>query len=131
MVLYSNLCRIYGKAVPSAANLQALRWPSIGTRSVIGKFTLYTLGGTAVGGISGGLLLPVIGFGSGGVTAGTIAAAWHSGIGTVASGSAFALMQSLGATGFGNLLFGSIGAGVGALTTFALRKPKSIANVKP
>lgn len=37
----------------------------------------------------------------------------------MAAGSLFAILQSLGATGIGILLFGSIGAGLGALSSSA------------
>ena len=40
-----------------------------------------------------------IGFGQGGVVAGSLAAAWQSSIGSVATGSLFALLQSIGASG--------------------------------
>merc|ERR1719334_1814937 len=43
--------------------------------------------------------LPVIGFTTGGVAAGSIAASIHSWIGVVGGGSAFASLQSLGALG--------------------------------
>eukprot|EP01083_Nonionella_stella_P105908 304938_1 len=43
----------------------------------------------------------LIGFGVGGVAAGSIAAGIQSGIGNVAAGSIFATMQSVGVLGFG------------------------------
>lgn len=55
-----------------------------------------------------------------GVAAGSAAAAWQSSIGSVAAGSMFAILQSLGATGsLGILLFGSVGAGLGLLGSSA------------
>lgn len=52
------------------------------------------LGGTA-------LIVPAIGFGAAGVTAGSLAAAYQSAFlgGTIASGSIFATLQSIGAVG--------------------------------
>lgn len=46
-----------------------------------------------------GVALPAVGFGSAGVVAGSTAAAAQSAIGNVAAGSAFATLQSVGATG--------------------------------
>ena len=45
------------------------------------------------------MVLSMIGFGSGGVIANSLAAAWHSSIGNVATGSTFSMLQSIGATG--------------------------------
>ena len=44
------------------------------------------------------ILLSIIGFGVRGVVKGSLAVLWQSFIGNVASGSFFALLQSLGAT---------------------------------
>ncbi|XP_031629586.1 interferon alpha-inducible protein 27-like protein 1 [Contarinia nasturtii] len=80
------------------------------------------IGGCTVGGaIIGAASLPLLGFGTAGVAAGSAAAAWQSSIGAVAAGSIFAILQSLGATGLGVLLFGSIGAGMGLLSSSAAR----------
>jgi hypothetical protein len=65
------------------------------------------------GGGMGGLALPLLGFGLGGITAGSVAASIQ-GPGVVA-GSMFAVLQSLGATGMGILLFGSTGAAMDVL----------------
>ncbi|XP_037046389.1 interferon alpha-inducible protein 6-like [Bradysia coprophila] len=78
------------------------------------------IGGCAIGGAAlGAITLPLLGFGAGGVAAGSAAAAWQSSIGSVAAGSLFAILQSLGATGIGILLFGSVGAGLGLLSSSA------------
>jgi hypothetical protein len=45
-----------------------------------------------------------LGFTGGGIASGSIAAAMQAGMGNVAAGSCFATMQSLGATGFFNML---------------------------
>lgn len=58
----------------------------------------------------GSSVLPMIGFTTVGVGGGTIAAAWKSSIGSVASGSGFAALQSAGATGVGNVIGGVCGA---------------------
>lgn len=65
--------------------------------------------------------LPLIGFGAGGVAAGSTAAAWQSSIGAVQAGSIFAILQSLGATGLGSLLFGATGTALGLLGTIAVK----------
>ena len=44
-------------------------------------------------------VLPALGFGAGGVVAGSYAAAWHSSIGIVTQGSLFATLQSAGVVG--------------------------------
>lgn len=78
---------------------------------------LYVGGGCVVGGLLGGAVLPIMGFGSAGVADGSMASSWKSSIGLVSAGSTFSLLQSLGATGSGIILFGSVGAvgGGGAL----------------
>jgi Interferon-induced 6-16 family len=73
---------------------------------------------TGAGGlVLGGALLPAFGFGLGGITAGSFAAGMQGP--AVAAGSMFAILQSLGATGMGILLFGSLGAAVGVLAPLA------------
>lgn len=79
------------------------------------------IGSTAAVGIIGIALLPLLGFTTGGIAAGSAAASWQASIGAVAAGSLFAVLQSLGATGMGILLFGGIGAGLGALASVASR----------
>ncbi|RVD89741.1 uncharacterized protein DFL_000734 [Arthrobotrys flagrans] len=75
------------------------------------------IGGIVVGGtlaltaILSPLILPVIGFSSAGVGAGSIAAGWQSAIGIIEAGSLFALCQSAGAGG---------AAGAAAITAVAL-----------
>lgn len=46
-----------------------------------------------------GIVLGALGFGSGGVKAGSLAALWHSSIGKVGAGSLFSILQSAGAGG--------------------------------
>lgn len=75
---------------------------------------------TTLGGI-GALMLPLLGFGAGGIAAGSTAAAWQSSLGSVAAGSLFATLQSLGATGLGVLLFGSTGSALGLLGSLAVK----------
>lgn len=58
-------------------------------------------------------VVTAVGFGSGGVVAGTIAALWQSFLGAVAKGSLFAFLQSVGATGAAAGWTGT-GAAVGA-----------------
>ncbi|KAI8441419.1 hypothetical protein MSG28_015028 [Choristoneura fumiferana] len=86
-------------------NLPTLRnnWISNGVKAV----------GVTVGcGVLGAFALPVLGFGSGGVIAGSLAASWQGP--AVAAGSVFATCQSLGATGLGTWMFGAAGAATGA-----------------
>jgi len=98
-------CSRCGKQLVNESNLLKLR---------------YIIGGSVIGGgILGAVALPLIGFGAGGIAAGSAAAAWQSSIGSVAAGSMFAILQSLGATGLGILLFGSVGAGLGLLSSSA------------
>ena len=72
--------------------------------------------GVAIGGgaILGIASIPILlGFGVGGIAAGSVAAAIQAGIGNVAAGSAFAFFTSLGMTG---VLAGTaaVGAALGA-----------------
>ena len=74
-----------------------------------------------VGFTLGSKSLARIGFGAGGIIAGTFAAAWHSGIGNAAAGTLFAALQSLGASGLGIYLFGIPGALLAALVPYGFR----------
>ncbi|KAI8900831.1 hypothetical protein BC833DRAFT_580266 [Globomyces pollinis-pini] len=76
-------------------------------------------GSGLAGAILGGIALPFLGFGLGGITAGSFAASVQGP--AVVAGSLFAVLQSLGATGMGILLFGSIGAAVGVLAPFTAK----------
>lgn len=98
-------CKHCCKPMVCSKNLKKLRW-------IIG-------GSVAGSGILGAAALPLIGFGAGGVAAGSTAAAWQSGIGAVTAGSLFATLQSLGATGVGTVMFGSAGAALGLLASVA------------
>lgn len=100
-------CSKCGKPLVNETNLKRLRALIIGSAAVVG--------------ILGCVLLPVLGFTTGGIAAGSAAASWQSSIGLVAAGSLFAVLQSLGATGLGILLFGGIGAALGALGSVASR----------
>merc|ERR1712018_196336 len=69
-----------------------------------GKKDLYIIGGAIiVCGVAGPLIvtngLSMVGFGSAGVKAGSVAAVIQSGIGNVPAGSLFSIMQSVGAAG--------------------------------
>lgn len=72
-------------------------------------------------GLLGTATLPLLGFGSGGVVAGSTAAAWQSSLGSIAAGSLFAHLQTLGATGMGILLFGGVGTALGLLGSIAVK----------
>lgn len=56
--------------------------------------------------ISGVIVIPLLGFTTGGIVAGSIAAAWQSGIGNVVAGSLFSVLQSLTSTRMGQALIG-------------------------
>lgn len=64
--------------------------------------------------------LPLLGFGEGGVVAGSLAAGTQAGIGNVAAGSTFATLQSMGAAGIGTKALVATGAVVGAGVTAAV-----------
>lgn len=98
-------CSICNKPLVNESNLKRLR--------------LLLIGCTATLGIFGVVLLPIIGFTAGATR--SFAASWQSSIGVVAAGSLFAVLQSLGATGLGSLLFGGIGAALGLLGSVASR----------
>lgn len=74
-----------------------------------------------VGFTLGARTLSIIGFGAGGIVAGTFAAAWHAGIGNAAAGTLFVTLQSMGASGLGGCLFGIQGAVAGALLPFLFK----------
>ena len=88
------------------------------------KFLNIATGGTAgtyypIGGAGAILTAPtLLGFGSAGIVAGSVAAATQAAIGNVAAGSLFATMTSLGMTGVLSTLsftgVGSIAAGIAA-----------------
>ncbi|CAD6216193.1 GSCOCG00004411001-RA-CDS [Cotesia congregata] len=113
-----QLCPTCNKPLINEENLKLLRikWIKWG---VCGPLF------TVAGGIIGACVLPFLGFGAGGVTAGSFAASWQGP--AVAAGSVFAICQSLGATGLGILLFGVIGSvigGVGALGLISKNREK-------
>ena len=100
-----DLCPICNKPLVNESNLWKFR-------ALVGSITVG-------GGVLGSMALPFIGFAAGGVAAGSYAAAWQSVIGNVAAGSLFAILQSLGATGLGTILFGTTGTALGLLTSIA------------
>lgn len=76
------------------------------------------IGAAAVGGVTIAtvaavpLVLGAVGFGAGGVVAGSMAAAIQAGIGNVAAGSLFAVAQSVGAAGLAaSTVVGTVGGG--------------------
>lgn len=89
-------CPISNKPEVCAANVWKLRsWFAAGA---IGS------------GVLGAKAVPLVGFSVKGVVPNSVAAVWQSTIGNVAAGSLFSILQSLGATGIGVLLTGSISA---------------------
>lgn len=66
---------------------------------IIGKVALGALIGGVAAVSAATFALPILGFGSAGVAAGSVAAGVQSLIGSVSAGSLFALLQSVGATG--------------------------------
>ncbi|KAI3651300.1 hypothetical protein MP228_004781 [Amoeboaphelidium protococcarum] len=97
------LCPACGRPLPNEHNVRILR------RRILAS--------GAAAGLLGAAALPLLGFGLGGITAGSLAA-WMQ-VPAVAAGSAFAILQSLGATGMGIVLFGSIGSAVGLILPLA------------
>lgn len=82
---------------------------------------LAVVGGATVAVVSAPLLLPAMGFGAGGIAAGSIAACLQSMVGNVAAGSLFAALQSAGAAGLATSIqvgLGSAGAAVGAAVAY-------------
>lgn len=79
--------------------------------------------GTAVAVVS--LCLTAVGFAPAGIAAGSLAASIQSTIGTVAAGSMFATLQSLGASG-ALAIAGTVGAGVAAIGASAWMLTTSI-----
>ncbi|KAH7098495.1 hypothetical protein BKA62DRAFT_367530 [Auriculariales sp. MPI-PUGE-AT-0066] len=68
--------------------------------------------------VAGPLILPIFGFTTAGVAAGSAAAGWQAAIGNVARGSIFAALQSAGAVGGFSLTAAlTAGAGTGAGST--------------
>jgi hypothetical protein len=96
-------CPICNKPLVNEANVKIIR--------------LVARGIGAAGLVSGIAFLPILGFGLAGVQAGSLAAALQGP--AVAAGSWFAMFQSLGATGMGMVLFGTLGAAIGVLAQFA------------
>jgi hypothetical protein len=102
------------------------------------------LGAKILGGVAGTalaipLLLPVIGFGAGGVIAGSAAAGWQAGIGAVQAGSLFAFLTSAGAGGAAAtgaiMATGAVGASIFTVATGAgyfdaMRNEKEVRDLK-
>lgn len=86
------------------------------------KLRSWFIAGAIGTGFIGAKALPLIGFDVSGVVPQSIAAAWQSSIGNVAAGSLFSILQSLGATGSGVLLTGSVTAGLTALGGLVVEK---------
>ncbi|KAJ3491922.1 hypothetical protein NLI96_g384 [Meripilus lineatus] len=88
--------------------------------------TRIAAGAVIAPGVLVGVLL-IVGFGPGGVIAGSLAASLHSGIGTVAAGSAFAICQSIAAGGAAALpallAAGAGGAAIAALAGTGRKQP--------
>lgn len=66
----------------------------------------------------GSTVTTIVGFGSTGIGAGTLAAAWQSSIGSVVAGSVFATVQSAAATGVAPVVGGAAGALYGLCTEY-------------
>ncbi|KAI3638847.1 hypothetical protein MIR68_003345 [Amoeboaphelidium protococcarum] len=97
------LCPCCGRPLVNEHNVRILR--------------LRILASGAACGLAGAAALPLLGFGLAGITSGSFAA-WVQ-VPAVAAGSTFAILQSLGATGMGIVLFGSIGSAVGLILPLA------------
>lgn len=78
------------------------------------------IGGTAVvtcgiAIVSAPLIIGAVGFGAGGVVAGSVAAAWQATIGNVVAGSLFATLQSVGVLGLSGGAVAAVGVGGGVV----------------
>lgn len=82
---------------------------------------LYVAGGAIICAIATPAVVALFGFTTGGVAAGSAAAAIHAGIGNVAAGSGFALMQSLGTVPLTSVAIGAITGAVGGGTIAVAR----------
>ncbi|KIO18489.1 hypothetical protein M407DRAFT_158910 [Tulasnella calospora MUT 4182] len=71
----------------------------------------WTIRWAVYGALAGLAVYLILGFATGGIAAGSLAAAIHSMLGNVAAGSAFSIMQSLGATGMLAAIMPLLGAG--------------------
>jgi hypothetical protein len=91
----------------------------LNNESNIKSLRIIIAGSSLAGSVLGGFLLPFLGFGLQGITAGSFAASIQGP--AVAAGSLFAVLQSLGATGMGIILFGSIGAAMGVIAPIATK----------
>ncbi|KAH7116866.1 hypothetical protein B0J11DRAFT_537743 [Dendryphion nanum] len=74
--------------------------------------------------------LAAVGFGAGGVVAGSVAAGMQAGIGNVAAGSAFAILQSAGAGGAGIVIVQGVAGGLTAAGAAVLNSPDIIKAIK-
>lgn len=80
-------------------------------------------GGAAVSIAAPYIALPLVGFGSSGVVAGSVAAAWQASIGNVVAGSAFAALQSAGVAGLATTTMavcGTVGSAVAGAAALVL-----------
>ncbi|KAF8456505.1 hypothetical protein BDZ91DRAFT_526255 [Kalaharituber pfeilii] len=107
MVMLSLSSAMFKKAIENIKKF-AKEHPYIFAAIVIGII------GLAGAGVTAGVLAGV-GFTAGGVAAGSLAAAWQAMISNVAAGSAFAILQSLSATGLGIAYGGLFSGGLGAI----------------
>ena len=83
-------------------------------------FASVVVGSTALA-VAPHLALPALGFGAGGIVAGTVAAAWQASIGNVVAGTLFASLQSAGAAGLAGKTYAGLAA-VGGLGGAAVRR---------
>lgn len=86
------------------------------------KIRSWCFAATLGSGYLGAKAIPLMGFDATGVIPNSTAAAWQSSIGSVAAGSLFSILQSLGATGTGVLLTGSVSAGLPLLVGLVAEK---------
>ncbi|EPE27550.1 hypothetical protein GLAREA_04341 [Glarea lozoyensis ATCC 20868] len=77
------------------------------------------LGGGLATTLAAPVVLPLVGFGGGGVVAGSLAAAWQSSIGIVQGGSVFAFLTSAGAGGAATAAFMATGVAGASLLVAA------------
>mmetsp|Transcript_6221 Transcript_6221/g.23460 ORF Transcript_6221/g.23460 Transcript_6221/m.23460 type:complete len:191 (-) Transcript_6221:188-760(-) len=96
---------LQGSAVGHILSLASSGTDSPETSFTIPRKCVYAMLGGAIVGVFGTLLagpiLSLFGFGVAGVTSGSLAALWQASMGSVAAGSAFAILQSIAAAGLG------------------------------
>lgn len=91
-------------------------------KSNLWKLRGMSAAGTTSTAVMGANVLPWIGFSAGGIAPGSIATGWQSSIGNVVGGSLFAKLTSLGMTGYGIIMCGTVLGGLAILAALVAAK---------